>query len=72
MKLFVPAGTSSVSHDGIDIPVVDGAIDVEGAAFDDLHDGHSFLTQGEADAIADEAGKAAAVAAAVVATLKKR
>jgi hypothetical protein len=72
MKLVLPAGVSSVSHDGITLEIVDSMIDVTGEAFDVFHVAHGFKTE---DEVADEdaaAGKAAAIAAAVVSASKKK
>lgn len=72
MKLIVPEGVSSLSHDGQDVPVIDGTIDVKGESFNFFHDVCGFITEVEQAAVDSEAGKAAAIAAAVVAANKKK
>ena len=72
MKLIIPAGVSSLSHAGVAVPIVDGMIDVEGAAFDDFHGSHGWPTEEEQAAVDAETGKAAAIAAAVIAASKKK
>ena len=71
-KLIVPDGVTSLSFEGVDVPVTDGAIDVEGAAFDVFHDAHGFKTEEEVTAEDALAGKAAAIAAAVVTANKRK
>jgi hypothetical protein len=72
MKLIVPADVSSISFEGKDVPITDGTIDVEGAAFDQFHASHGFVTEDEQAATDAEAGKQAAIAAAVVQSSKKK
>lgn len=42
MKLVVPDAVSSLSHDGQDIEIVDGCIDVEGDALHVFHVLHAY------------------------------
>ena len=72
MKLVVPADVSSLSHDGKELEIVDGTIDVEGEAFDVFHGAHGFKTEAEVTAEDEAAGKAAAIAAAVVTANKRK
>ena len=71
-KLILPAGVESLSFEGAEIPVTDGTIDVEGDAFDMFHGAHGFKTEAEVAVEDEAAGKAAAIAAAVVTANKRK
>jgi hypothetical protein len=71
-KLILPPGVESLSFEGEDITVTEGTIDVDGASFDMFHGAHGFKTEAEVAVEDEAAGKAAAIAAAVVTANKRK
>lgn len=47
MKLFVPEEVSSLSYEGQIVEIVDGLIDVNGAAYEQFHSIHGFKALNE-------------------------
>ena len=72
MKLILPEGVTTVSHEGVELAVENGMLEVDGDAFVVFHEIHGFKTEAEVAALDEEAGRAAAVAAAVVTSNKRK
>lgn len=68
MKLFVPEEVSSLSYEGQIVEIVDGLIDVTGAAYEQFYSIHGFKALHESN----PAGEQTLEAAPVILAKKKK